>query len=94
MSRICDIVVDLYDHIRDRRVPMHRVGIAYGVQHDHGQQYDIFSPTEKQDKEQRLQRAIIDIRARFGKNSVLRAMDLLDGARTIERHNQIGGHRA
>ena len=94
VSRICDIVEDLYDRIRDRSAPMHRVGIAYGVQCDLGQQYDIFSPTQKQDKEQRLQRAIIDIRQKHGKNSVLRAMDLLDGARTIERHNQIGGHRA
>ena len=94
VSRICDIVEDLYDRIRDRSAPMHRVGIAYGVQCDLGQQYDLFSTTEKQDKEQRLQRAIIDIRQKHGKNSVLRAMDLLDGARTIERHNQIGGHRA
>ena len=93
-SRICDIVVDLYDRIRDRYTPMHRVGIVYAVQKDLGQQYDMFSSPEKQDREQRLQRAIIDIREKHGANSLLRAMDLLDGARTIERHNQIGGHRA
>ena len=94
MRRICDTVVDLYDRIRVRTTPMHRVNIAYAVNDDLCQQYDLFTSPEKQDKEQRLQRAIIDIRQKHGKNSVLRAMDLLDGARTIERHNQIGGHRA
>ena len=94
MRRLCDTVVGLYDRIRVRNTPMHRVNIAYAVNDDLFQQYDLFTSPEKQDKEQRLQRAIIDIRQKHGKNSVLRAMDLLDGARTIERHNQIGGHRA
>lgn len=94
MRRICDTVVDLYDRIRVRNTPMHRVNIAYAVNDELCQQYDLFTSPEKQDKERQLQRAIIDIRQKHGKNSVLRAMDLLDGARTIERHNQIGGHRA
>lgn len=94
MSRICDTVVGLYDRIRQRSAPMHRVGIACAVNDDLCQQYDLFTSTEKQDKERSLQKTIIDIRRRHGPNSVLRAMDLLEGARTIERHGQIGGHRA
>lgn len=94
MSRICDKVVGLYDRIRQRDAPMHRIGIACAVNDELCQQYDLFTSTEKQDKERRLQKTIIDIRRRYGPNSIIRAMDLLEGARAIERHNQIGGHRA
>ena len=46
------------------------------------------------DQEYRMQQAIIEARERFGKNAVLKGMDLLDGATTIARNGQIGGHRA
>lgn len=48
----------------------------------------------KQDKEQALQSAAINIKKRFGKNALLKVSDLLEGATTIERNNQIGGHKA
>ena len=94
VSTICNTVVRLYESARDPKAPMHRVNIAFGVNPDLGQQYDMFSSPEKQDKERQLQSTILSIRKKHGKNSILRAMDLMEGARTIERHNQIGGHRA
>lgn len=45
-------------------------------------------------EEQQLQKAIIEIKKRFGKNSVLKGMDLEEDATTIERNKQIGGHKA
>lgn len=94
VSRICSSIETMYANIRNKTAPMHRVGIAFNVRDDTLQQYDIFSSPEKQDKERRLQRAILDIRKKHGANGILRAMDLMDGARTIERNSQIGGHRA
>ncbi len=47
-----------------------------------------------EEKERRLQLAAISIRERFGKNAVLKGMNLLEGGTTIERNSQIGGHRA
>lgn len=44
--------------------------------------------------EHRLQEAIIDIRKRYGKNAILRGTNFEDGATGINRHRQIGGHRA
>lgn len=44
--------------------------------------------------EKRLQKAMISIKKRFGKNAVLKGMNLLEGGRTIERNMEIGGHRA
>ena len=45
-------------------------------------------------KEKALQLASIEIRERFGKNAILKGTDLLEGATTIERNRQIGGHKA
>lgn len=53
--------------------------------------------TEKKRKEEReraLQRATLQLQGRFGKNAVLRGMNLMEGGTTIERNGQIGGHRA
>lgn len=46
------------------------------------------------DKEKKLQHAIIDIQKKFGKNAVLKGMNLEEGAMTKERNKQIGGHKA
>lgn len=45
------------------------------------------------DKERRIQEAILSVHRRFGKNSIMRGMSLEEGATTIERNGQIGGHR-
>ena len=49
---------------------------------------------EKQNKEKRQMLAALEIRRKFGKNAIVRGMDLEEGAKTIERNNQIGGHKA
>lgn len=45
-------------------------------------------------RERRLQEAVLEIKRRFGKNAVIRGMNLLEGATAIDRNRQIGGHRA
>ena len=34
------------------------------------------------------------MKKKYGKNAILRGMDLEEGATTIERNNQVGGHKA
>ena len=46
------------------------------------------------DKERRLQEAQLSIKKRFGKNAILKGIDFEDGATTIQRNEQIGGHKA
>lgn len=48
---------------------------------------------EKQKEELKLQHAILDIKNKYGKSSILKGMNLEEGATTIERNNQIGGHQ-
>jgi len=45
-------------------------------------------------KEKQIQKAVIKIKKRFGKNAVLKGMNLEEGATTIERNGQVGGHKA
>ncbi len=45
-------------------------------------------------KEKDIQKAVITLQKRFGKNAVLKGMNLKEGATAIERNGQIGGHKA
>lgn len=45
-------------------------------------------------KERRLQEAILEIKGKYGKNAVLKGMNLQEGATAKERNRQIGGHKA
>ncbi|MBO5578524.1 MAG: DNA methylase [Bacilli bacterium] len=46
------------------------------------------------EQEKELQKTILKIKKKYGKNSVLKAMDYEEGGTTIERNKQIGGHKA
>ena len=49
---------------------------------------------EIQEKESKIQDVMIEIKKKYGKNAILKGMNLEDGGTTIERNNQIGGHKA
>lgn len=68
-------------------------------------QMDLFSDTAEQlrqkqareealAREKRRQKAILAIQKRYGKNALLKGMDLEEGATTQDRNRQIGGHKA
>ena len=46
------------------------------------------------EKEKAIQRAMLEIRTRYGRNSVVKGFNMLEGATTIERNGQIGGHNS
>jgi len=75
-------------------LPIRRVGISYGkLSLDDFEQLDLFSDPEQQISKKVLRRALDDIIARFGKDSVLRGSALLKESNAKRRHSQIGGHR-
>lgn len=45
-------------------------------------------------KEKSLQQAVLNIEQKYGKNAILKGMNLEEGATSIDRNNQVGGHRA
>lgn len=85
----------LYDRIVDRRTPVRRISVTYNhVVDEAWRQYDLFTDPEELDRELRMQRALLEIKGKYGKNAVVRGMDLQEGATTMERNRQIGGHRS
>ena len=93
--RIIACTEQLFDRIVDRRTPVRRISLTFNhVMDEAYRQYDLFTSPEELEKENRLQKAVIDIREKFGKNAVLRGMDLQEGATAMERNCQIGGHKS
>jgi len=45
-------------------------------------------------REKKVQKAMLDIKKKYGKNAILRGMNLEEGATTVDRNRQIGGHKA
>ena len=96
-SRIIGSAASLFERICDRRLMVRRIFLtACNVvpEQEAVYQLDLFTDHEKSMKEMRLQKAVIYLRDRYGKNAVLKGVNLMEGARTIERNLEIGGHRA
>lgn len=49
---------------------------------------------KQEEKERRLQEVMLSVKKKYGKNAILKGMNLSEGATTIERNGQIGGHKA
>ena len=97
--------VELFEKIINPRLLVRRISIAAVnlISEDSKnsliEQMDLFSNNIIQDdedekKEKDVQKAILNIKKKYGKNAILRGMNLQKGATTIERNNEIGGHRA
>ena len=65
-----------------------------GVMTEDYQQFDLFSAPEETEKDVKAQRAAISIKQRYGRNAILKGMNLEESATTIERNGQIGGHKS
>ena len=88
-------LVELYERIVYPNVPIRHIGISFNRLIDETiQQYDLFTAPEQLEKERDVQKAMIEIKSRFGENAVLKGMNLLDAGTTRERNVQIGGHKA
>ncbi|MGN0167928.1 MAG: DNA repair protein [Acetatifactor sp.] len=85
----------LYERIVNRNLPIHRLNLTFNnVVDEVYRQYDLFTDPEELEKEHRLQQAMLDIKDKFGKNAILKGMNLEQGATTMERNRQIGGHKS
>lgn len=93
--QIISYTVKLYERITDRHTPVHRLNLSFNNVVDEAyRQYDLFTDPEELEKEHRMQKAMLDIKEKFGKNAILKGMDLQKGATAMERNRQIGGHKS
>lgn len=105
---ITEAVMKLYDRIIDKRLLTRRINITANnvideekaEREDRYEQIDLFNNYKeveanknKEKKERNLQRSILDIKKKYGKNAILKGMNFEDGATTIERNEEVGGHK-
>ena len=96
LSRITEAVLKLYDKLVDKELEVRRMSIAairLSPASEVPPQLSLFSSQQDDDRERSLLRTSIALHKRFGKNSLVRGMDLLEAGTTRERNEQIGGHR-
>lgn len=106
---ICETAMSLFDRIVDKNLLVRRMYIVANhiitekdaEKESEYVQLDLFSDTKKQEaeenelkKEKDMQRAILKIKSKYGKNSIIKGMNLKEGATALERNRQIGGHKA
>ncbi|NMB43799.1 MAG: Y-family DNA polymerase [Clostridiales bacterium] len=93
--QIMNYTQKLYERIVDKHKPIRRMNVTFNNVVDEAyMQYDLFTSPEELEKELSIQKAILDIKEKFGKNAILKGMNLEKGATTIERNKQIGGHKS
>ncbi len=93
--QILPCVEQLYEKITDAGTPIRRVNMTFNhVVDEVCRQYDLFVDPEELEREKRMQKAMLQIKKKYGKNAILKGMNLEEGATTVERNRQIGGHRS
>ena len=108
VSEITQAVAALYDRIADSRLLIRRFNVTanHVISRDavpdakRFSQVDLFEELTRDPAaeraamlERKKQESILALKHRFGKNAVIRGLDLRDGATTVSRNAQIGGHR-
>ena len=94
-SAMADAVMKLFDRIVDSKLTIRRLNlVACDVVDESYEGFDLFTDVQKQEREKKRLKAELLIKKRFGKNAIVKGMDLQEGATTVERNGQIGGHRA
>lgn len=98
---------ELFERIINKNLSVRRINISVNnlkneeedKKENRYQQLNLFTNCEetvekqkKEKKENNLQRAIITIKNKYGKNAILKGMNFVDGGTTIERNGQVGGH--
>lgn len=85
--------IKLFEDTTDKSVPIRRIGISFDrLQKDENEQINLFESIENNEKEKKLEKAIIEIKYKMGKNAIIKGMNLQDGATTMIRNKLIGGH--
>ncbi len=93
---ITEAMLKQFDVKTDHRLLYRRLGVcANDVAGDDGAfQINMFLDYDKLDRENKLRGAMQLVRQKYGANALFRGMNLMEGATTLERNQQIGGHRA
>ena len=93
---VTSAVLSQFDAKVGRMLLFRRLGICANMTSaDDGiYQLNLFTDYDALEREKSIQRAMLTVRRRYGPNAIFTGKDLLEGATTLERNLQIGGHKA
>ena len=92
-TKLNEYFVRLFKNNVDKYHMIRRIGIVFNnVIDEKYASINLFTDVEKEEKERKMQEAIIQIKKKYGKNSILKAMNLQEKATTRQRNKLIGGH--
>jgi len=94
-SIVIPAVISLYDKIVNQNYPVRRIIISCNrvTEDKNAEQLNLFEEINT-DNNRILQEVMLKIKSKYGKNAVLKGMNLCEAATTRERNEQIGGHKA
>ncbi len=105
---IMDAVMSLYERIMNKNLLARKIYITandvineeLAKKEEKFEQIDFFTnyqekeiKKQEEQNEKELQKAIIDIKNKYGKNAIIKGMNLQKDGTTIQRNGQIGGHK-
>ena len=92
-SKLLPHFLEIFDKTTNKEVKIRRIAISFGnVMPEEYEYFNLFTEPEEVYKERKLQQTISDIKKKYGKSSVIKAMNLEEGATTLKRNKLIGGH--
>lgn len=106
---LTEAALTLFDRIANPSLLVRRLTLSASrvlpcgadVPADNYEQLNLFTPNEKRaedavrdEKEKKMQDAILGIRSKYGKNALLKGFNFEEGATARDRNQQIGGHKA
>ena len=92
-SVVREYVERIFKQTTYANVPIRQLGISFsGLADESAEGYDLFTDVEALERERKLEHAVLDIKAKFGKNAMVRGIDLEEGATQMIRNKLIGGH--
>lgn len=100
-------IIKLYEQIVNKQLLVRRINITVNnvvnenmVKTSDYEQINLFvdyaevnEERKKEEAEKEIQKAMINIKSKYGKNAILKGMNLQKEGTTIERNRQIGGHK-
>lgn len=100
-------IIKLYEQIINKQLLVRRINITVNnvvnenmVKNSNYEQINLFvdyaevnEERKKEEAEKEIQKAMIGIKSKYGKNAILKGMNLQKEGTTIERNRQIGGHK-
>ena len=94
-KKIMPSAMRVFEQTTDRNSLIRRVSIGFDGICDEGcEGYDLFTDWEEVERQKRPARATLELQSKFGKNALLMASDLQEGATLIMRNKLIGGHNS